>query len=145
MEAGIERLAALAFLVNGLSQLAAPGAWARLFIAMRERGDIGGLLNAYLHFPIGIMILAFHWVWNGPGLIVTLIGCALTFKGVLYLTWPRLALRSLAHVSDERAGEFRSPGSSRCCSPGCAAGRAGARSSTTVRFASPPKNRLYFT
>jgi uncharacterized protein YjeT (DUF2065 family) len=110
MEAGIERLATLAFLINGLSHLAAPGAWARLFIAMRERGDIGGLLNAYLHFPMGILILAFHPVWSGRGLIVTLIGCALTFKGVLYLTWPSLALKSLAHVGEERAGDFRIAG-----------------------------------
>jgi uncharacterized protein YjeT (DUF2065 family) len=110
MEAAIERLAALAFFLNGLSHIAAPGAWARLFIAMRERGDMGGLMNAYLHFPIGILILAFHPVWSGPGLIVTLIGCALTLKGVLYLMWPRLALRSLAHVSEERAGRFRIAG-----------------------------------
>lgn len=110
MEAGVERLAALAFLINGLSHLAAPRAWARLFIAMRERGEIGGLLNAYLHFPIGIMILAFHWVWSMPGLIVTLIGCALSFKGLLYLMWPGLAVRSLAHVSEARAGSFRIAG-----------------------------------
>jgi uncharacterized protein YjeT (DUF2065 family) len=110
MEAGIERLTALAFLITGLSHIAAPGAWARLFIALRERGDVGGLLNAYLHFPLGLLILAFHPVWSGRGLIVTLIGCALTFKGVLYLTWPKLALRSLAHVREERAGRFRIAG-----------------------------------
>ena len=110
MEAGIERLAALAFVITGLSHIAAPRAWARFFIAMREQGEVAGLLNAYLHIPLGLLILAFHPVWSGPGLLVTLIGCALTLKGTLYFLWPALAVRSLAHVSEERAGRFRVAG-----------------------------------
>ena len=64
METGIERLTALAFLVTGLSHIVAPRAWARFFIAMRERGEVAGLLNAYLHIPLGLLILAFHWLWR---------------------------------------------------------------------------------
>lgn len=107
---GIERLTALALLVTGLSHIAAPGAWARFFIDMRARGEAGGLLNAYVHIPLGLLILAFHPVWSGPGLLVTLIGCALTLKGILYFLWPALALRSMAHVSEESAWKFRVAG-----------------------------------
>jgi len=110
MEAGIERLAALVFIITGLSHVAAPKAWARFFIDMREKGEIAGFLNAFVHIPLGLLILAFHPVWSGPGLLVTLIGCALTLKGTIYFLWPALALRSLAHVSEESAWKFRVAG-----------------------------------
>ncbi len=107
MEAGIERLTALVFIITGLSHVAAPKAWARFFIDMREKGEVAGFYNAFVHIPLGLLILAFHPVWSGPGLLVTLIGCALTLKGTIYFLWPALALRSLAHVSEESAWKFR--------------------------------------
>ena len=110
METGIERLAALAFIITGLSHIAAPRAWARFFIGLREQGEAGGFLNAWIHIPLGLLILAFHWVWTWPGLLVTLIGCGLTLKGTLYFLWPALALKSMAHVSEEKAGRFRLAG-----------------------------------
>ena len=110
METGIERLTALAFLITGLSHIAAPRVWARFFIAMRERGAVAGFLNGYVHRPLGLLILAFHWVWRWPELLVTLIGCGLTLKGLLYFLWPSLALRSMAQVSLETAWRFRVAG-----------------------------------
>ena len=110
METGIERLTALAFLITGLSHIAAPRVWARFFIDMRERGEVGGFLNAYVHIPLGLLIVAFHWVWTWPGIVVTLIGCGLTLKGTLHFLWPKLALRSLAHVSEASAWKFRVAG-----------------------------------
>ncbi len=110
MEAGIERLTALVFIITGLSHIAAPRAWARFFIDMREKGEVGGFLNAYVHIPLGLLIVAFHPVWSGPGLLVTLIGWALALKGLLYFLWPALALRSMAHISEEQAGRFRIAG-----------------------------------
>jgi uncharacterized protein YjeT (DUF2065 family) len=110
METGIERLAALAFIITGLSHIAAPRAWARFFIDMRERGEIAGFLNAWIHIPLGLLIVAFHWIWSWPELLVTLIGCGLTLKGALYFLWPSLALRSMAHVSEEKAWRFRVAG-----------------------------------
>ena len=110
METGIERLTALAFIITGLSHVSAPRAWARFFIGMRAKGEAAGLLNAYLHIPLGLLILAFHPVWSGPGLLVTLIGCALTLKGLLYFLWPGLALRTMAQVSEEGAWKFRAAG-----------------------------------
>jgi uncharacterized protein YjeT (DUF2065 family) len=107
---GIERLTALGLVITGLSHIAAPRAWARFFIDMREKGETGGFLNAYVHIPLGLLIVAFHPVWSGPGLVVTLIGWALTLKGTLYFLWPALALRSMAHISEENAGRFRVAG-----------------------------------
>ena len=103
---GIERLTALCFIIVGLSHIAAPRAWARYFIDMRDRGEVAGLHNALLHIPLGLLILAFHPVWTWPGIVVTLIGCALTLKGSLHFLWPRLTQRTAGHVSEEKAGLF---------------------------------------
>ena len=107
---GIERLTALAFVATGLSHIAAPRHWARFFIAMRDNSPVPGFLNAYVHAPLGLLIVAFHWVWDWPGIAVTLVGCALTLKGLLYFTFPGLALRSMTHVREDRPWQFRLPG-----------------------------------
>lgn len=107
---GIERLTALAFIITGLSHVAAPRAWSRFFIAMRDKGAVPGFMNAYLHIPLGLLIAAFHPVWSGPGLLVTLIGWSLVAKGTLYFLRPQLALKSMAHVSEARAERFRIAG-----------------------------------
>jgi uncharacterized protein YjeT (DUF2065 family) len=110
MEIGIERLAALGFIITGLSHIAAPRAWARFFILIRQQGEAGGFINAYIHMPLGLLILAFHQVWHGPGLLVTLVGCALTLKGLLYFMVPELAVKSMARVTEEKAWQFRIAG-----------------------------------
>ena len=110
MEIGIERLAALGFIITGLSHIAAPRAWVRFFILIREQGEAGGFINAFIHIPLGLLILAFHQVWQWPGILVTLIGCALTLKGLIYFLFPGLALRSMARICDERAAQFRIAG-----------------------------------
>src|SRR5688500_16662951 len=110
MEAGIERLTALALIVTGLSHILAPRSWARFFIRMRNQGDIAGLLNGLVHLPLGLLIVAFHPVWRGPGLLVTLIGCGLALKATLHLLWPSLSLRTLAPVSEDRAWGFQVAG-----------------------------------
>lgn len=110
MEAAVERLTALAFIITGLSHIAAPRAWTRFFIQMRERGDAGGFLNAYVHIPLGLVIVAFHWVWTWPEITVTLIGCALSLKGTLYFIWPGLAQRSMARLGEDQAWRFQIAG-----------------------------------
>ena len=110
MEAGIERLAALSFIVIGLSHIAAPGAWTRFFLDMRSRGDAAGLLNALVHMPLGLLIVSFHWVWSWPGIIVTLVGCALTVKGALYFIHPRIAAIGLGHIDESNGWRFRVAG-----------------------------------
>ena len=110
MELAVERLAALAFIVTGLSHIAAPGAWTRFFLNMRAQGEAGGLLNAYLHMPLGLLIIAFHWVWSWPGLVVTAVGCALTLKGALYFVYPRIAELGLGHIDESNGWRFQVAG-----------------------------------
>jgi hypothetical protein len=110
MEAGIERLTALALIITSLSHIFAPRTWARFFIGIRAQGDVAGFLNGYVHMPLGLLIVAFHPVWRGPGLLVTLIGCGLALKGTLHFLWPSLSLRTLAYVSEDRAWGFQVAG-----------------------------------
>ena len=107
MEAGLERLAALSFIIIGLSHIVAPGAWVRFFLNIRAAGEAAAFLNAFVHMPLGLLIVAFHPVWSGPGLLVTLVGWALTLKAALYFLCPRLGDKSMALVTEERAGHFR--------------------------------------
>ena len=106
----VERLTALVLLLTGLSHVLQPRAWVRFFERMREQGEAAGLLNAYVHGPTGLLIVAFHNVWTWPELVVTLIGWSLTLKAAIYFCWPQLAQRVLADVSLENAWKFRVAG-----------------------------------
>lgn len=110
MEIAIERLTALSLTIIGLSHIAAPQAWVRFFGHMRGAGEAAGLLNACVHIPLGLLILAFHPVWSGPGLLVTMLGWALTLKGTIYFVRPQLATKMLARVTEERAWHFQAVG-----------------------------------
>lgn len=110
MEQAMETLTALVFFITGLSHLLQPKAWARFFIEVRERGVVGGLWNAYIHAPLGFLIISFHNVWTWPEVVVTLIGWSLTLKGAIYFCWPQLAPRAMARISEERAGMYRVAG-----------------------------------
>ena len=107
---GIERLTALALIVTGLSHIMAAREWARFFVAMRDHSAVPGFLNAYVHGPLGFLIIAFHWVWTWPQAVVTVIGCGLALKAALHFTFPALSLRTMAHVSEDRPGGFRIAG-----------------------------------
>jgi hypothetical protein len=100
VEVGVERLAALVLTLTCLSHILVPAAWVRLFAAIRERGDLAGFATAAIHLPLGLMIVAFHEVWQWPEIVVTLIGWALLVKGSLHLLFPAVAQRSLALAGD---------------------------------------------
>ena len=106
METSVEKLTAIFFLVNGLSHIVQPRVWVRFFIMLREKGEVGSFINAFVHFPLGAVIVAFHNVWHGIPLIVTLIGWGLTIKGALYFIVPSHGVRMLSAVSMERAWHF---------------------------------------
>lgn len=106
MEQAIEVLAAVAFFVTGLSHVAQPRAWAQFFIKLRERGETGSFINAFIHFPLGALIVAFHNVWHGLPVVLTLIGYSLVLKGLVHFVFPKYGLKGLQRVSVERSWEF---------------------------------------
>lgn len=110
MESSIEVVAGISFLVVGLSHLMRPRVWAQFFIDLRERGEVASFHVALMHLTLGALIVAFHNVWRGAGLVLTLVGWAYVLKSLVYFVWPRHGLRMLARVSTERAWEFAAGG-----------------------------------
>ena len=106
METSVEKLVALFFLVTGLSHIFQPRVWVQFFIMLREKGEVGSFVNAFVHFPLGAFIVAFHNVWHGMPMIVTIIGWGLTTKGTLYFVYPRHGVRMLETIKMERSWHF---------------------------------------
>ena len=106
METSVEKLTAIFFFVTGLSHVLQPRVWVRFFMMLREKGEVGSFINAFVHFPLGAFIVAFHNVWHGIPMIVTLIGWGLTIKGSLYFFIPSHGVRMLGTVSMERSWHF---------------------------------------
>jgi uncharacterized protein YjeT (DUF2065 family) len=106
MELAIQKLAIVNFLVIGLSHIIQPRAWAQFFIDIREKGATGSFIIAFIHFPLGALIVAFHNVWHGLPMILTFIGYALVLKGLFYFIFPQRGLKSLSRVSLEKSWEF---------------------------------------
>ena len=106
METSVEKLTAIFFLVTGLSHILQPRAWVQFFIMLREKQEVGSLLNGLVHFPLGAFIVAFHNVWYGIPTIVTIIGWGLVIKSTIYFTYPRHGVRMLSTVSLERSWQF---------------------------------------
>ena len=106
MELAIQKLAIVNFFVIGLSHIIQPRAWAQFFIDIREKGATGSFIIAFIHFPLGALIVAFHNVWHGLPMILTFIGYALVLKGLVYFIFPKHGLKSLSRVSLEKSWEF---------------------------------------
>jgi len=110
MELAIQKLAIVNFLVIGLSHIIQPRAWAQFFIDIREKGATGSFIVAFIHFPLGALIIAFHNVWHGLPMILTFIGYGSLLKSLVYFIFPERGLKSLSRVSLEKQWEFVAAG-----------------------------------
>jgi uncharacterized protein YjeT (DUF2065 family) len=106
MESAIQKLAIVSFFVIGLSHIVQPRIWAQFFIDIRSKGETGSFINAFIHFPVGALIVAFHNVWQGNPVILTLIGYGWVLKGLIYFVFPKAGLKIMSRVSLERSWEF---------------------------------------
>src|SRR5919199_502387 len=106
MELAVTKLAIICFFITGVSHILQPRVWARFFIDMRGKGEVGSFLIALLHFPLGALIASFHNVWHGLPVVLTLIGWGLVLKSFIYFTFPGHGVKMLARVSMERSWEF---------------------------------------
>jgi hypothetical protein len=106
----VEIYAAVHFTVMGLSHVLQPAVWVQFFMLLRAQGHVGVFANSFLSLMFGSIIVAFHDVWTGSGVILTLIGWAQIAKALIGFCFPALAMLSLNRVSPERAWEFQVPG-----------------------------------
>lgn len=105
-ETAIERFTVLSYFVIGLSHILQPRAWVQFFLNLREKGEAGIFVVAFLHLPLGLLIVSFHNVWTGIPAVVTVVGWANVRKGTLYFLFPAIGMKSLGRVRMERAHEF---------------------------------------
>ncbi|HYH44907.1 MAG TPA: hypothetical protein VEG34_04430 [Thermoanaerobaculia bacterium] len=110
MERAVQLFALVQLTVIGLSHLILPRPWAEFFLLLRSKGTAGAFFNGFLSLGFGSVIVAFHQVWSGPALALTLLGCAQVLKALLIFAVPGYGVRGLARVSLERAWEFRVAG-----------------------------------
>lgn len=74
MEKANEVFAAVFLSVIGLSHVAQPGTWVEFFVWLRGKGHAGVFVNGFRCLGFGDFIVAFHNVWNGLPVILTLLG-----------------------------------------------------------------------
>jgi hypothetical protein len=102
-----EVFAAVSFLVIGLSHLVQPRAWVLFFQTLASWGAPGAFIEGFFLLNFGAIIVAFHNVWHGPAVVLTVIGWAQVVKGTGRFLAPQLALRVMQRATPERAWYFQ--------------------------------------
>ena len=92
--------------IMGISHITAPRAWVDFFVRLREQGERGVFVVGFMSLGFGSIIAAFHQVWAGWPLVLTLLGWAQVVKAGIYFIWPAFGLKKLARVSPERSRDF---------------------------------------
>jgi hypothetical protein len=110
MERAIEIFAGINFLIIGLSHLLQPRVWIDFFVGLRAQGLPGAFANGFLSLTFGSLIVAFHNVWVGPAMVLTLVGWAQVVKALVNFVAPQFAMRGLQRPSPERAWEMQIAG-----------------------------------
>lgn len=110
LERAIQILAVIHLGVIGLSHITAARAWAEFFLWLRSKGEAGVFVVGFMSLGFGSLVAAFHPVWSGIPVVLTLLGWAQVVKGLIYFAAPRFGLRRLEMVSLDRAGLFAVPG-----------------------------------
>ena len=103
MEHAVQIYAIINLTVIGISHMVRPRVWVDFFVFLRERGEAGVFAVALLNLIFGSIIVAFHNVWSGIPLVLTVVGWTSVIKALLYFTFPAVVLRKLQSLSHERA------------------------------------------
>lgn len=82
----------------GLSQLYATQYWQSYYDFLSNLGRAGVRLNGMVSLAVGGAIVAFHNVWAGPPLLLTLIGWLLLVESILCLAVPSAGLTGLSEM-----------------------------------------------
>jgi len=106
MAPSIQLFAAINFLVIGVSHILAPRAWAEFFDLLRQKGEPGVFVVAFLSLVFGSIVVAFHNVWSGLPIVLTVVGWGQVLKALVYFAFPTFALRRIGMASPERARLF---------------------------------------
>ena len=102
--------AGVSFMAIGLSHLIQPLAWVEWFSRLRALGRPGVFAEGFVTLNFGALIVAFHNVWSGPGVVLTVVGWAQVLKGLVRFIAPTAIFRVYDRMVPERAWQFRVAG-----------------------------------
>lgn len=88
MDHAVALMAAISFLVIGLSYLFNAGDWLAWIKYLEKQERRGSLTIGMINLMIGGFILGFHWKWEGIALVLTIVGVLATIKGTVYMLFP---------------------------------------------------------
>lgn len=103
MERAVQIFAIINLTIIGVSHVLRPRVWVDFLIFCRERGEAGVFAIALLNLIFGSIVVAFHNVWAGLPVVLTVLGWANVFKALLYFTFPSFGLKRLQGLSHERS------------------------------------------
>ena len=110
MERAIEIFAALNFVFMGLSHVVRHRAWAEFFVLLHRQGRPGAFAHGFLSLFTGTLIVAFHNVWSGLPILLTITGWLFVVKSIVVFLFPDVEVRSLGRVRIENSRMFVIPG-----------------------------------
>ena len=110
MERAVEGLVAVCLFGVGLSHVLQPLAWVEFFVWLRGQGRCAVFLEGLLTLNFGALVVAFHNVWTGLPVVVTILGWGMVLKGAARLVAPGVGLRIYERIVPERAWHFRAAG-----------------------------------
>ncbi len=110
MQQAIQAFVAINFLIIGLSHVFQHRAWAEFFMLLHRQGRPGAFANGFLSLITGSLIVAFHPVWSGIPVILTVLGWLFVLKAAVIFIAPNLGLRSMARVRPDNSRMFIIPG-----------------------------------
>ena len=110
MQQAIEIFAVINFLIIGLSHVFQHRVWAEFFILLHRQGRPGAFANGFLSLMTGSLIVAFHNVWSGIPVILTVIGWSFVLKAAVVFLVPEWGLRSIGRIRLESSRLFMVPG-----------------------------------
>jgi hypothetical protein len=85
-------------------------AWVEFFAWLRGQGRCAVFLDGLLSLTFGALVVAFHHVWAGLPVVVTVLGWAMVLKGMVRLAAPGVGLRTYERIVPQRAWHFRVAG-----------------------------------
>lgn len=106
MARAIEIFTLISLVVVALSHIFRAPAWTAYFDFLRRQGSAGVMINGMMALNFGALIVAFHNVWTGPAIAVTLLGWAQVLKGALHLVIPGVGEKSLSLVQTNGDRKF---------------------------------------
>lgn len=106
MEEGIQLFALIHLTTMGVSHVLRPKVWIDFFVRLREWGEPAVFAVGFLSLIFGSIVVAFHNVWQGIPLLVTVFGWLHVAKGLVYFAFPAVGLKGLGRVDPVRPGRF---------------------------------------